>query len=394
MTPSPSHVTLVVVSGPGREIGLERALDDMLGEHHPKGPRCCDAVVGWDTMGGKSVPEDLRARWTDKKVEWRACSWRDSLQFAESITEEDRWVVWMLDDERLCTSEYLPYRRFQEAYEWDPLGPVTPLRDLFSQTRAADPRVLLGIFADMNGLVFGEPRIWRTGFRWPSYARPLLRVLGQDTHRLVGDHEAVSGLMFRRQRFSAPEGAPVRLNIGGGSRWWSGWINIDHDATDSPDIQMDVAANKLPFKDNSVDAIVSSHMIDHLDIRQGRAFLEDCLRVLRPGAPIRLAAEDLAAFFRKYSDGSIADFAYFQPPEFSLYHSPGIQAGMVMCGALGDRSWYSGHRQLYDACGLIEMLARVGFREVVECKDDVYSLPFWDTDDIQPDHTIYVEGRK
>jgi len=384
-----TRATLVVVSGAGREVGLEKALDDMLGDHHPNGPLCDDAVVGWDdTMGPVSMA--LRERWPG--VEWCPCRWRDAIQFAEHFATEDRWILWMLDDERLCRTGYPPYDHFVEHFGWASNGPVTPLRNLFQHVQS--PNMLLGLYAVTGGVVFGEPRLWRAGFTWPSYVRPLLRVVGQDTLRLVKDHEAVAGLMFRRERFAASKGALVRLNVGGGERWWSGWINIDRDALGSPDILLDVALNTLPFRDGTVDAVVSSHMIDHLDLRAGRRFLEECWRVLKPGAPIRLAAEDLAVFFRKYGDGTIDDFAYFQPVEFAEYESAGIKAGMVMCGALGNRDWYSGHRQLYDGPGLCEMLEKVGFVGVRARRDDEYSPQFWDTDDIQPEHTVYIEGEK
>lgn len=380
------RVTLVTASGPGREVGLERVLADAL--EGPRGPLCEDAVVGWDTAIGE-VPAPLRERWAPKGVEFRPCAWRNQIQLAESVATRDRWVLWLLDDERLAGPGNETYDILARENNWAAEIP-TPLSKLLA---GASIDVLLAIYAG-PGYLFGEPRLWRAGFTWPEHARPMLRLVGNDLQRMLRTAPAVQGLVTYRQRFGPPKGASLRLNIGAGCRWTSGWVNIDRDPADYPDVLLDVSRRTLPYRDNTIGAIVSSHMIDHLDIRRGRLFLGECLRVLKPGTPIRLSSCDLSIFVKKYLDGTLDDFAYFQPSEFSEYESDMAKLGIVACGALADTEWYSGHRQLYDGGSLSEVLRKTGFVGVKVCEENEYDPEFWDTDDIHPDHSVYIQGYK
>lgn len=48
----------------------------------------------------------------------------------------------------------------------------------------------------------------------------------------------------------------------------------------------------LPFDDRSVDAIYSSHMLEHMYFNEAEALLVECRRVLRPDGVLRLALPD------------------------------------------------------------------------------------------------------
>jgi len=48
----------------------------------------------------------------------------------------------------------------------------------------------------------------------------------------------------------------------------------------------------LPYADASVAAVYSSHMLEHLYLDDARALLAECARVMKPGAPLRLALPD------------------------------------------------------------------------------------------------------
>jgi predicted SAM-dependent methyltransferase len=110
----------------------------------------------------------------------------------------------------------------------------------------------------------------------------------------------------------------MRLNLGSGPQAVPGWINIDR----SPNIVLDRAPTfkramrwlgvlrdphmtpwsraivrhdirrRLPYPDGSVDAIYSSHTLEHLYLAEVRGVLAECARVLRPGGQLRLALPD------------------------------------------------------------------------------------------------------
>jgi predicted SAM-dependent methyltransferase len=55
---------------------------------------------------------------------------------------------------------------------------------------------------------------------------------------------------------------PVKLNIGAGRTFISGFTNID--VSEKADISMNLSEDPLPFEDNSVDLIFSHHTLEHV----------------------------------------------------------------------------------------------------------------------------------
>ncbi len=129
----------------------------------------------------------------------------------------------------------------------------------------------------------------------------------------------------------------VRLNIGCGQSPTEGWFNYDNSPAvwlarsrlltallgrtrlldehsiafaefcRGHDVRYANAAARIPHETGSVDAIYSSHMMEHLDRSEARAFLAECLRVLRPGGVLRLAVPDLRNNVRLYLEDNDAD---------------------------------------------------------------------------------------
>ncbi|MCK4798612.1 MAG: methyltransferase domain-containing protein, partial [Spirochaetes bacterium] len=56
----------------------------------------------------------------------------------------------------------------------------------------------------------------------------------------------------------------IKLNIGGGKGHppMNDWIIVD--IRDTADIKVDLTKEYLPFKDNEVDIIFCSHMLEHI----------------------------------------------------------------------------------------------------------------------------------
>lgn len=77
---------------------------------------------------------------------------------------------------------------------------------------------------------------------------------------------------------------PIMLNIGCGKTKLSGFINIDN--RDLGDNMVWDITSGIPFPDNSVDKIVTSHFIEHLTDEQSEEFLREAIRVLKPKGQI------------------------------------------------------------------------------------------------------------
>ena len=82
------------------------------------------------------------------------------------------------------------------------------------------------------------------------------------------------------------------LNVGCGRHYHPEWCNLDIGARDPQVLRHDIRRG-LPFADESFGAIYHSHLLEHLAPESGRQFLQECLRVLRPGGVMRIVVPDL-----------------------------------------------------------------------------------------------------
>ncbi len=112
----------------------------------------------------------------------------------------------------------------------------------------------------------------------------------------------------------------------------------------------------LPFADNSVDSIYSTHMIEHLYPDELEKLLRECARTLRPGGGMRFIVPSLAnailAFQQNLHEWFYDDF----PRHFDSLG--GRFSNFVFCDGR--------HRTAFDLGYLDEVLRQAGFREVME----------------------------
>lgn len=75
---------------------------------------------------------------------------------------------------------------------------------------------------------------------------------------------------------------PVKLDIGCGKHKIDGFIGIDIDKDSDADII--ASALNLPFDNNSVDEIYSSHLVEHFYPEEVKKFFSEIYRVLKNGS--------------------------------------------------------------------------------------------------------------
>jgi len=92
-----------------------------------------------------------------------------------------------------------------------------------------------------------------------------------------------------------------------------GWIVIDKDPRS--DLALDLSFATLPFPDNSVSQIYSSHLLEHFFFPEMERLLKECLRVLQPDGLFEAAVPDMKPYIEAYlkPEGS------FVIPEKSIY---------------------------------------------------------------------------
>ena len=76
----------------------------------------------------------------------------------------------------------------------------------------------------------------------------------------------------------------MKLNLGCGRHKMAGYVNVDHEPLESPDIVCDLTVGRWPFDDNSVDGALASHILEHLPGEGFFHFMRELWRVSKPGA--------------------------------------------------------------------------------------------------------------
>lgn len=111
---------------------------------------------------------------------------------------------------------------------------------------------------------------------------------------------------------------PRKLNIGGG-RWFKmGWLNLDYYVDDAfIDIKQNLLRNQsLPFPDESLEVIFTSHVLEHLTDGAVLNLLRECYRTLKRKAIMRIVVPDMGKAFEAYRHGDRKFF--FESAEISL----------------------------------------------------------------------------
>jgi predicted SAM-dependent methyltransferase len=89
-------------------------------------------------------------------------------------------------------------------------------------------------------------------------------------------------------------GEAVRLHLGCGPFLFDGYLNIDGDYIQNPAvINYDISLTPYPLPDNSVDEILSVHVIEHIERWLIEDMLKEWLRILKPGGIVAVEWPDL-----------------------------------------------------------------------------------------------------
>lgn len=192
----------------------------------------------------------------------------------------------------------------------------------------------------------------------------------------------------------------TKLNLGCGLHAPDGWYNMDrsvsllldrarpvkqvlhrvglltdaHMAEWPRSIHMRSVIRPLPFPDGSVEAIYSSHMLEHLYLSDARNVLEECGRVLRSGGVIRLALPDGERNAR-----DLIDESHGAPGPRALAFTRGLNAHPEVRPGKADlprKLLRGGPHRWQPTGGLVEMLlGDAGFESVHRCEFLVGDLP-------------------
>jgi predicted SAM-dependent methyltransferase len=140
---------------------------------------------------------------------------------------------------------------------------------------------------------------------------------------------------------------PLKLHLGSGPIYKTGWVNIDL-VPAKVDVPWNLA-NGIPFPDGSVDAVMHEHFQEHLTLREGYELACESWRVLKPRGILRVGVPDAGQAVQSYAGNWSEDWARSAP------------TGMI---AIQELFYAHGHRAMYDGQTLTLLLRAAGFSDV------------------------------
>lgn len=173
----------------------------------------------------------------------------------------------------------------------------------------------------------------------------------------------------------------ARLHLGCGANILNGWLNVDYSLgarltravpffrtlnrrlhftrVDWDDrIVLHDLRERLPWPEDSMATIYTSHTLEHFSRDEGRMLLAECFRVLRSGGILRIVVPDLAPLVRRYVSGEVAADRFVEHLE--VLYKP--QRSIVKRALT---PWIQfPHKCMYDEASLVAACGAIGFRAV------------------------------
>ena len=148
----------------------------------------------------------------------------------------------------------------------------------------------------------------------------------------------------------------IFLEVGAGDKKGSnGWITID--MTRNCDIFWDLRKG-IPFPNESVSKIYSSHFFEHLTFKEGQIFLDECLRVLIPGGTFSICVPNARIYIEAYLNRSELDidkFFGYKPAYNNTTRIDYVNYTAYMDGH---------HKYMFDEENLVYLLKAKGMKNV------------------------------
>lgn len=90
----------------------------------------------------------------------------------------------------------------------------------------------------------------------------------------------------------------IALNIACHDIHIADMINIDNDPAMKPDILLDCTKLLHVYEINTIDFIYAGHFLEHLILEQGKQFVLDCFKLLKPYGVLEVTVPDWTKVFK------------------------------------------------------------------------------------------------
>ena len=149
----------------------------------------------------------------------------------------------------------------------------------------------------------------------------------------------------------------IKIEIGAGRKKGSnGWLTMDLDG--GADIQWDLRYG-MPFSDNSIDQIYSSHFFEHLTASETSKLLKECKRVLKPGGIFSICVPNAKRYIEAYLN---KDISFWQQQED--FYAPAYNDTTII-DYINYVAYMDGqHKYMFDQENLLHILNSHNFKAV------------------------------
>lgn len=193
-------------------------------------------------------------------------------------------------------------------------------------------------------------------------------------------------------RLTGWQGAKTNLNVCSGANLLSGYWNVDLDP--KADLIIDLERFLLPFKNNSMDAVVCISAINYFTYDRAQKIVNDVHRVLKSGGIVRFGVQDLKILTEKYIARD--EVFFFEKLPNGQDRFPGeTLADKFNQWFLGFAS-YGGKisRYVYDFESLAFLFKVAGFRQIEQKKYRESALAGVEKIDNRPEQMFFLEAIK
>lgn len=148
------------------------------------------------------------------------------------------------------------------------------------------------------------------------------------------------------------ERSEIFVELGAGDKKGEGgWVTID--LSKKCDIFWDLRKG-LPFPNESITKIYSSHLFEHLSFKECQIFLDECRRVLIPGGTFSICVPNARLYIEAYLKfDSLDESSVYKPAYNNTTRIDYVNYIAYMDGH---------HKYMYDEENLLYILATKGFK--------------------------------
>ena len=188
------------------------------------------------------------------------------------------------------------------------------------------------------------------------------------------------------------QGEKRRVNLCSGANVLSDYWNVDLEP--KADLILDLEKFLLPFRDDSMDAVVCISAINYFTYDRAQKIMKDVYRVLKPVGVARFGVQDLKILAEKYL--SRDEYFFFEKLPYGRDRFPGATVADKFNQWFFGFASYGGKtsKYVYDFESLALLFKNAGFRTVEQKKYRESVLADIEKIDNRPEQMFFLEATK